>query len=75
MATVTATPTSSGSLSISGTTQRSGTISWTAPSVPSGETISSCVLTGTATASMSKGSATITVNGSSVTSGQQFTIN
>lgn len=74
MATVTSTPTA-GSLTISGTTQKSGTISWSAPTVPSGVTITSCVLTGTATASMSKGSATITVNGSSVTSGQTFTVN
>ena len=63
------------SLTVSGTTQQSATISWTCPSVPSGLTISSCTLTGTATASMSKGSATITVNGTSVSSGSNFTIN
>ena len=74
MATITSTPTA-GSLTISGSTQVSGTISWSAPTVPSGATITSCVLTGTATATMSKGSATITVNGSSVTSGQTFTVN
>ena len=73
MATVTSTPTAD-SLSVSGTTSKSGTISWTAPTVPSGATITSCVLTGTATASMTLGSATITVNGSSVTSGQTFTV-
>ena len=74
MATITSTPTG-GSLTVSGTTQVSGTISWSKPTVPSGATISSCVLTGTATASMSKGSATITVNGTTVTSGTSFTIN
>lgn len=63
------------SLTVSGTTQKTGTISWTKPTVPSDATITSCVLTGTATASMSKGSATITVNGTTVTSGSQFTIN
>lgn len=73
MATVTATPTA-GSLTVRGTTQKTGTISWTAPSVPSNATISSCVLTGTATATMSRGAATITVNGTTVTSGTQFSI-
>ena len=63
------------SLTVSGNTTKSTTISWTCPTVPSGATISSCKLTGTATASMSKGSATITVNGTTVTSGSSFTIN
>ena len=74
MAKVTSTPTA-GSLTVSGNTQVSGTISWSKPTVPSDATISSCVLTGTANASMSKGSATITVNGTTVTAGSQFTIN
>lgn len=74
MATITSTPTG-GALTVNGNTQVSGTISWSKPTIPSGATISSCVLTGTATASMSKGSATITVNGTTVTSGTQFTIN
>ena len=74
MATVTATPTA-GSLTVSGNTQVSGTISWSKPSIPTGATISSCVLTGTATANMSNGSATIKVNGTTVTSGSKFTIN
>lgn len=63
------------SLSISGKTARTATISWTCPTVPAGSTISSCVLTGTATASMSNGSATITVNGTTVTSDTAFSIN
>lgn len=63
------------SLTVSGRTTKSTTISWTRPTVPSSATISSCKLTGTATASMSSGSATITVNGTTVTSGRQFTIN
>ena len=74
MATITSTPTG-GNLTVNGTTQVSGTISWSKPTIPSGATISSCVLTGTATASLSKGSATITVNGTTVTSETQFTIN
>lgn len=76
MATITATPSdltvSSGIFSTSG----SGTISWTAPTIPSGATISSCVLTGKATAS-STNVKTIKVNNQSVsvsTSGTSFSI-
>lgn len=75
MATLTVNVSSPSSLSVSGTTQRSTTISWSLPTVPSGATISSCVLTGIATASMNKGSATIKVNSQTVSSGSQFTIN
>lgn len=74
MSTLTATPTAT-SLSVSGTTSKSGTISWTCPSVPDGSTITSCILTGTPTFSMTKGGATVTVNGTTVTSGTKFTIN
>ena len=74
MATMSTTPTAT-SLSISSTTSVSGTISWTCPTIPEGCTITSCVLTGTPTFSMKKGSATVTVNGTTVTSGTQFTIN
>ena len=42
MATMSTTPTAT-SLSISGTTSKSGTISWTCPSVPDGSTITSCI--------------------------------
>ena len=52
MAKVTSTPTA-GSLTVSGNKQVSGTISWSKPTVPSDATISSCVLTGTARASIS----------------------
>ena len=74
MATVTSTPTG-GTLTANKNKEVKGTISWSKPTVPSGATISSCVLTGKATASMSKGSVTITVNGTTVTSGSTFTIN
>lgn len=63
------------SLTVSGNTTKTATISWSLPSIPSGSTISSCTLTGTATASMSKGNATIKVNGTTVSSGSSFTIN
>lgn len=66
---------SSVSLTVRGNTTQSTNISWTCPSVPAGCTINSCTLTGTATASMSKGNATIKVNGTTVSSGSNFTIN
>lgn len=76
MATLTTTPSiSPSSLTISGKTSQSATISWTCPELPSGSTISSCVLTGVATASMTRGSGTIKVNNTTVTSGSTFTIN
>ena len=74
MATITSTPTG-GTLTVNKNKEVKGTISWSKPTVPSGATISSCILTGKATASMSKGSVTITVNGTTVTSGSTFTIN
>lgn len=73
MATISKVP-SATSLSISGTTQVSGTISWSLPTLPNESTIESCVLIGTPTFSMSKGSAVATVNGVTVTNGVQFTI-
>lgn len=73
-ATIKSTPTTS-NLTVSGKTPVSGTISWTTPAVPSGAIISSCVLTGVATTNMSKGDATVTVNGTTVeTTGAQFSI-
>ena len=75
MATLTSTPTiSPSSLSVSGKTAVSATISWTCPTLPSGSIISSCVLTGTATTSMSRGNATIKVNNTTVSSGSNFSI-
>lgn len=74
MATITSTPTG-GTLTANKNKEVKGTISWSKPTVPSGATISSCVLTGKATASMSNDSVTITVNGTTVTSGSTFTIN
>lgn len=71
--TATATPTAS-SISFSGTTQRSGTISWTTPTLPDNATILSCTLTGTMTGSSFYGSITLTVNGTTVTSGTAFSI-
>lgn len=76
MATLNTTPIiSPSSLTVSGNTEVSATISWTCPEVPADGVISSCVLSGTATASMSKGSATIKVNGTTVSSGSAFSIN
>ena len=76
MATLTSTPSiSPSSLTVSGTTTQTATISWTRPEVPADGVISSCTLSGRATASMSKGNATIKVNGTTVTSGSNFSIN
>ena len=76
MATLNTTPViSPSSITISGNTEVSATISWTCPNVPSNAVVSSCILTGVATASMSKGNATIKVNGTTVSSGSNFSIN
>ncbi len=50
-------------LSISGNTSKSGNITWTAPSIPDGATITSTTLTATLTVSMTKASCTVTING------------
>lgn len=73
--TVTSTP-SDLTLSAGFNTTKSGTISWTAPTVPDGATIKSCVLTGKATAS-STNVTSIKINDQSITvntSGYNFTI-
>ena len=64
------------SISVTGKTNGSGTISWSLPTVPASGTINSCKLTGTCTISNSSGKpATVKVNGTSVSSGVAFTIN
>ena len=73
--TVTSTP-SDLTLSAGFSSSKSGTISWTAPTVPDGATIKSCVLTGKATASNTKVSS-IKINNQSITvstSGYNFSI-
>lgn len=70
-ATVSASPST---IRITDTTQKTGRLSWQPPTVPAGTTITSCTLTGIATATMKTGRATIRINGTSVTSGQSFTI-
>lgn len=77
MATITSTPTAT-SLSISGTSAKSGTISWSMPTVPNDATVTSRVLTGTVSISMSKGTCrNLNINGQSVTAvnGTAFEIN
>ena len=73
MATITSTPTG-GNLTVNGNTQVSGTISWSKPTIPSGATISSCKLSFEVVTSMSKGSATVTVNGTTVNPGGMYTV-
>ena len=73
--TVTSTP-SDLTLSAGFNSTKSGTISWTAPTVPDGAIIKSCVLTGKATAS-SNNVKSIKINDKSITvstSGYNFTI-
>lgn len=73
--TVTSTP-SDLTLSAGYSTTKSGTISWTAPTVPDGAIIKSCVLTGKATASNTNVTS-IKINDKSITvstSGYNFTI-
>ena len=65
MATITASPSIS-TISYSGTSAKSGTMSWTKPTVPSGATISSCKLTGTCVVSASSRQVTVTVNETTV---------
>lgn len=55
------------SLSISGTTSKSGNMSWSTPTLPDGATITSTTLTATLTHSMTRGSATTTINGNTYT--------
>ena len=77
MAIRTGSATSNGSfsnLSISGTTTKSGNITWTIPTLPDGATITSTILTATLTHSMTKGSATTTINGTSYTSSSSLNI-
>ena len=75
MATLT-TSISNVSISVSGNTTKTATISWTCPTVPAGSTITSCTLTGNASSftTGNKG-ATLTINNTSVSSGSSFTIN
>ena len=74
--TVTSTPNDL-TLSAGYNSTKSGKISWTAPTLPDGVTVKSCVLTGKATASSDKVSS-IKINNQSITvstSGYNFTIN
>lgn len=68
MATITAEP-SFDQLTINKTNQKTGSITWTAPTIPSGAVISSCVLSGTLVIYMSSGSGTVTINGTARTAG------
>lgn len=73
MATITSTP-SFTSLRVSGTTARTGNITWSKPTVPTGATITSCVLTGTVNINVTRGSITATINGTSYYSTSTFSV-
>lgn len=72
MATITAEPSFS-PLNISGTTETRGYITWTAPKIPSGAVISSCILSGELVIDIKKGG-TVTINDNTGTAGA-FSIN
>ena len=77
MATITSSASCSpSSISVSGTSTSTGTISWSKPTIPDGATINSCVLSGKASSftTGNKG-ATLTINDTSVSSGDSFSIN
>ena len=64
------------SISVSGKSTKTATISWTKPTLPANVTITSCTLTGSASSftTGSKG-ATLTIGSTSVSSGSSFTVN
>ena len=64
------------SISVKGKNTSTANISWAQPSLPSGALINSCVLTGSASSftTGNKG-ATLTINGTSVSSNSSFSIN
>lgn len=63
-------------ISVRGRNTSTGTISWSLPSIPNGATINSRILTGSASSytSGNKG-ASLTINGTNVSSGSSFNIN
>lgn len=56
-------------ITISGTTSKSSNITWSLPTIPDGATITSRVLSGTLGISMSRGTGTVTINGTTYTAG------
>lgn len=63
------------SLSISGSGTKSGNITWTPPTVPDGVIIQGIYLDFKLSVSMSRGSATVTINGKTYSSSASFSIN
>lgn len=62
------------SMTMSGTTTKTGTISWSSPVLPDGAIITSQTITGTPTYSGKGNVSTLTVNGTSVSRDVQFSI-
>ena len=74
MATITSTPSNvSIKFANKNSTSASGTISWSSPSIPSGATVTSCVLTGTITPTSAITSAT--VGGKTISTSGSFSVN
>ena len=70
----TVTSTTTFSITMSGTTTETGTISWTAPTLPEGATITSTTLTGTPSYSGKGNVHTLQINGTSCSLDTQFNI-
>ena len=62
------------SFSVSGNTTKTGTLSWTNPTLPDNATITGTTLTGTLNISMSKGHCTVTLNGTDYTETSQINL-
>lgn len=61
------------SMTANGSTRVNGTLSWTAPSLPEGSTVTGIAVSGTYTWG-GKGNVTVYINGQSVTSGASFNV-
>ena len=75
MATITSNASCSpSSITVSKQNTSTGTISWTKPTVPSGASIVSCVLTGSASFNTTNKGSTVTINSTSISTGS-FSVN
>lgn len=61
------------SMTANGTTRVNGTLSWTAPSLPSGSTVTDIAVSGTYNWN-GRGNVTVYINGSSIYSGSDFNV-
>lgn len=74
MATKTLSVSASISITANGTSRVNGTLTWTKPTLPSGAMVTGISVSGTYTWS-GRGSFTLTINGSTISSGSNFNVN